>query len=171
MNITKVFTIVFSETKSLVNRNSKLAGPKKSASTWINWHRRITPTVSLKRNSKDTKDSGISPSISRARTHRCDFDLICELQSHSKTVSIVNQVKKLQNQYLHSNTGDGTLPQAIPCGTRPTAGGPHDFFEGHFILFVTVGFVHSRWRSIVTDGSVHRNTSHVIFLLHSAHTE
>ena len=37
-------------------------------------------------------------------------------------------VKKLQNQYLHSNTGDGILPQAIlgRTGTRPKAGGAHD---------------------------------------------
>ena len=41
---------------------------------------------------------------------------------------IVNQVKKWQNQDLHNNTGDGTLPQAIPgrTGTRPKAGGDHD---------------------------------------------
>ena len=38
----------------------------------------------------------------------------------------MNQVKKLQNQYLHINTGDGILPQAIPGGTRPKAGGAHD---------------------------------------------
>ena len=33
-------------------------------------------------------------------------------------------------------------------------------------LVVTVGFVYSRWRSIVTDGGVDRDTSHVIFLMH-----
>ena len=40
----------------------------------------------------------------------------------------MNQVKKLQNQYLHNSTGDGTLPRAIPggTGTRPKAGGAHD---------------------------------------------
>ena len=31
VNISKVFTIVFSETKSIVNHNSQLAGPSKSA--------------------------------------------------------------------------------------------------------------------------------------------
>ena len=53
---------------------------------------------------------------------------IFELRSHSITVSIVNQVRNLQNQYLHSSTGDGTLPQVIPggTGTRPKAGGAHD---------------------------------------------
>ena len=61
-----------------------------------------------------------------------------------KNVFIVNQVRKLQNQYLHSSTGDGTLPQAIPGGTRPKVGGAHDkILRGHFIFFVTVGFVYS----------------------------
>ena len=41
---------------------------------------------------------------------------------------IVFTVRKLQNQYLHSNRGDGTLPQAIPGGTRPKVGGAHDKF-------------------------------------------
>ena len=36
------------------------------------------------------------------------------------------------------------------------------------LLFVTVGSVHSRQRSTVTDGGVDRNTSHVIFLMHLA---
>ena len=79
------------------------------------------------------------------KTRQCDFDQTS--QSDSKRVSIVNQVKKLQNQYLHNNTGDGTLPQVIPgaTGTRPKAGGVHDenFLRGQFILFVTVGLVYS----------------------------
>ena len=64
----------------------------------------------------------------------------------------MNQVKKLQNQYLHSNTGDDILLQAIPggTGTRPKAGGAHDNFlkdevaQVLFLFFVTVGFVYSR---------------------------
>ena len=70
---------------------------------------------------------------------RSDFELL----SLSKTVFIVNQVKKLQNQYLHSNTGDGTLPQAIPGRTRPEAGGAHDkFFKRslHPLLIQLVSF-------------------------------
>ena len=76
----------------------------------------------------------------------CDFDLIFELQSLSKTVFIVSQVSKLQNQLLRSNIGDGTLPQAIHGGTgrRPKAGGAHDkiFKEDEvaqiFVLLVLV---------------------------------
>ena len=59
-NITKEFTIVFFETKFFVNRNSKLDGPSRSASKWISWHRRITPTIYPERISRDIKDSGIS---------------------------------------------------------------------------------------------------------------
>ena len=54
-NITNEFTIVFSETKSIVNRNSKLAGPSRSASRWTSWHKKITRTVSPKRNVRKKK--------------------------------------------------------------------------------------------------------------------
>ena len=82
-NITKEFTIVFYETQQIVIRNSKLAGPSRSASKWISWHRRITPTVYPGLNSRDIKNSGIPHSTNRARMHRCDFDQTSELQSRS----------------------------------------------------------------------------------------
>ena len=49
----------------------------------------------------------------------------CSLSS--KPAIIVIQVRKLKNQYLHSNTGDGTLPQPIPGGTRLKVGEALDF--------------------------------------------
>ena len=55
---------------------------------------------------------------------------------------IVNQVKKLRNQYLHINTGDGIL-QAILGVTRPKVGGAHvKNFERptHFFLPQLVSF-------------------------------
>ena len=104
---------------SLSNHNSKLAGPSKSALRWTSWHSKITRSVSLKRNPKDTKDNGISSRIMQARTSLCDFDRIFELQSLSKTVFIVNQVRKLQSQYLRVNTWDCILPSAVPGSTRP----------------------------------------------------
>ena len=59
-----------------------------------------------------------------------------------KTVFIVSQVRKLQNQYLHNNTGDGTRLRAIPGGTRPKAGGAHDIFKRslHSLLLQLVSF-------------------------------
>ena len=155
---------------SLSNHNSKLAGPSKSALRWTRWYSKITRTLYLKRNSKDTKVNGISSRVMQARTSLCDFDRIFELQSLSKTAFIVNQVRKLQSQYLRSNTSDGTLLPAIPGSTRPKVGGAYDFFFAQVIsFFVTVGFVYSWWRSTVTDGGVHRYISHVVFLLHSVH--
>ena len=68
-NITKEFTIVSFETKFFVNRNATLSGPSRSASKWISWHRRITLTVYPERNSRETKDSGISHRTSRATMH------------------------------------------------------------------------------------------------------
>ena len=61
VNISHVFTIAFSETKSIVDHNSQLAGQNKSAKSGMNWQNKITRTISLQRNSKDTKDNGISP--------------------------------------------------------------------------------------------------------------
>ena len=75
--------------------------------------------------------------------HRCDFDQTSELQSRSKTVSTENQAQNVQNPY---NIRDGTLPpQVIPggTGTRPKAGGAHEFNSFVQKLFVAVGFVYS----------------------------
>ena len=113
-----------------VIRNSKLAGPSRSAPKWINWHRRITRTVSPKRNLRDIKDSVILHWINRAKMRRCDFDQTSELQSQSRTVSIENQAKNVQNPFLFNKFKDGTLlPQVIPggTGTRPKACGAHEF--------------------------------------------
>ena len=84
--------------------------------------------LSPNRNSRDTKDSGVSHWISRAKMRRCDFDLVFELQSQSKTVFIENQAKKLLNPCLLNKIGDGTLPRAIHggTGTRPKVGGAHE---------------------------------------------
>ena len=54
-NITKEFAIFFYETKYIVIGNSKLAGPSRTASKWISWHRRITPTINAEMNSRDIK--------------------------------------------------------------------------------------------------------------------
>ena len=82
--------------------------------------------------------------MSQAKARLCDFDQIFELQSLSKTVFTVSQVSKLQDQLLHNKKGDGTLPQAIPGGSRPTGvGGARNIFkEVTSSFFVTVGFVH-----------------------------
>ena len=55
VNISQVFTIAVSETKSIVNHNSQSDGPNRSAKRWTNWQNKITRTISLQRNSKDTK--------------------------------------------------------------------------------------------------------------------
>ena len=93
------------------------------------------------------------------KTRRYDFDQIFELQSLSKTVFTASPANRLQNQFLHTNTGDGTLPQATPgaTGTRPEAGGAQ------------VGSFTVDGDPLQPTGSVHRYTSHVTFS-HALHT-
>ena len=45
--IMKEFTIVSHEIPYKVTRNSKLAGPRRSASKWINWHRKTNHSYRL----------------------------------------------------------------------------------------------------------------------------
>ena len=54
------FTIVSNEIHYIVIRNSKLAGPRRSASRWINWHRKTTPTAHPLRSMRDIRKTGIS---------------------------------------------------------------------------------------------------------------
>ena len=60
VNISKVFTIDFSETQYIVIRNSQSDEQNKSAKRWTNLPKKTTRIVSLQRNLEDTKDNGIS---------------------------------------------------------------------------------------------------------------
>ena len=64
------------------------------------------------------------------------------------------QANKLKNPLLQNNTGDGILLQALRGGTNLNGIGNEllFFFQKMDLLFVTVGFVYSRWESTVTDG-------------------
>ena len=110
-------------------RHGKTEEQKEYQKAWNAWKRCCKRVDSQGEHCK-----GIHDRILRDQVHR---DQIFELQSLSKTVFIVNQVRKLQNQYLHSNTGDGTLPQAIPGETRPKVDGAHDkCLRGRLISFL-----------------------------------
>ena len=85
----------------VVIRNSKLAGPRTSASQKINWH---------------GQECADATSIKLSK-------------SQSRTVSMESQAKNVQNPFLPNRIGDGTpLPQTIPggSGTRPKVGGAHE---------------------------------------------
>ena len=58
--ILKEFTIVYNEIQHIVIRNSKLAGPRRSASQWISWHRKTTPTAHPLRSMKDIGKTAFS---------------------------------------------------------------------------------------------------------------
>ena len=56
--ITKEFPIVSYGTQYIVILNSKLAGPRRSASKWIIWRRKTTPTAHPLRSMSDIKNIG-----------------------------------------------------------------------------------------------------------------
>ena len=59
VNILQVFTIDFSEIKSIVNHNSQSDGQDKSAKSGMNLQEKTIHIISLQRKRKDTKDNGI----------------------------------------------------------------------------------------------------------------
>ena len=81
VNISKVFTIDFSETKSIVNHNSQSDGQNKSAKSGTNLQKKTIHIVSLQRKREDTKDNGILPRTIQAKMGLRNFDPIFELLS------------------------------------------------------------------------------------------
>ena len=155
-HFSQVFTIAFSEIQVIVNHNSLLAGPSKSPYRWTNWQSRITRTISLRGIQKIPRTAVSHIELvgqNRAVATSIRFSS-CSLTQ--KTVSIVNQAKNVQNQHLHSNTGDGTLPQAIIGGT-PKNWWSCKFSKGHFTFFCYSWFrlqstsIHCNWRGVWRD--------------------
>ena len=56
----KEFTIASNEIQHIVIRNSKLAGPRRSASRWTTQHRKTTPIAHPMRSTRDVRKTGIS---------------------------------------------------------------------------------------------------------------
>ena len=147
-------------------RNSKLAGPRRSASKWISWHRKTTPTVYPMRNIWDIKNIGVSHKTNRARMHRCDFEQTSEEQSQKWTVSTENQEKNGQNQSLFNFTKGGTRPlEFLHGGVGIKTGGVHNYL---FQNFVVVGSFTADSKSAATNGGCKQYTSHVTFFSFTA---
>ena len=79
--ISMELTTVSNEIQYIVIRNSKLAGPRRSASQRINWQRKTTPTVHPLRSMRDIGKTGISHSTNQAEMHRSNSDQTSEQQS------------------------------------------------------------------------------------------
>ena len=170
VNILQVLTIDFSEIQFIVNHNSQSDGQNKSAKSGMKLRKKIIHINSLQRKWKDTKDNGISPWTEQAKMGLWNLDLIFEPLSQWKIVCTTSQGNKLKSLSIQNNTVDGIPLQAHRGGTSLNGIGNELIrcFLSDF-LFVTVGFVYSRWRSTVTDGELDRYTSHVIFLMQFAH--
>ena len=155
VNILQVFTIDSSEIpKSIVNHNSQSDGQNQSAKRWTNLQKKILRIISLQRNLEDTKDNGIShlEQVRQKWAYETSirFSTCWSLSKIDSTASQANQLKCLSIQI---NTVDGIPLQAHRGGTSLNGTGNELIkFLIDETFFVTVGFVYSRLRSIVTDG-------------------
>ena len=128
VDILQEFTIDFSEIHIIVNHNLQSDGQNKIAKRWTKLQKETTRTISLQRNSKDTKDNGILHWSKQAKIGLWNFDLIFEPLSWWKVVFPTSQ-NKLQNSFLHHNLGNGIRPQAHHGGTSLNGiGGAHKIF-------------------------------------------
>ena len=94
------FTIVSNEIQYIVIHNSKLAGPRRSASQWINWHRKTTPTAHPLRSMRGIRKTRF---ISLNKSGR---NAPMKLRSEFRTaVTIMNR--------LHRESGE-ERPEPIP---------------------------------------------------------
>ena len=93
------FTIVSSDIQHIVIRNSKLAGLRRSASRWRNWHRKTIPTAHPLRSTRDIRNWYIS-------LNRSGRNAPMKLRSDFRTsVTIMNR--------LHRESGE-ERPEPIP---------------------------------------------------------
>ena len=111
----KEFTIVSNEIQYIVFRNSKLAGQRRSALQWIDWHRKTNPTAHLMRSMREASKTGTSRWTNQAEMHRWNSDQTSEQQSQFWTVSTVNLEKNDLNpipfhqyQRWHSSSSSST---------------------------------------------------------------
>ena len=163
------FTIVSYETQYIVTRNSKLVGPRRSASRWINSTRMTTPTAYPMRSMKDIRNIGISRWTNRARMHRWNSDRTSEKHWQICTVSTVNLEKSDLNQILLINTKGGIrrLLHPVPHGgSGMNTGGAHN----NYFFICCSKIVYSWWQSAATDGVCEQNTSHDTFSHVSLHS-
>ena len=87
-------------------RNSKLAGPKRSASQWMNWHKK-THTACPKKNIGDIINIGISHWTNRAKIHRWDFRTATTTMNrlHRESGENVQNVSLSNSSYGSMKTG------------------------------------------------------------------
>ena len=124
--ITKEFTIVFYETQYIVSRNSKLAGPRRSASNWINWHRKTTPTVYLEYMRYQKHWYLTQNKSGKECTDATSIRLPSRSHNHEPPPPRIRRTTC--RTFSFNNIKDGTLPPQVVhggIGTRPKTGGAH----------------------------------------------
>ena len=143
----------------------KMAGPRRSASRWISWHRKTTPAAHPLRNTWDIGKSGISHLTNQAEMHQWNSDQTSEQQSQLWTVSTKNLEQNDLNQSLFINTKGGIrLLLPVPHGgSGMKTGGAHTF------SFVVARSFTADGNLLQPTGGVNSTPSHVTFSRVCAH--
>ena len=128
---------LFVETQHIVIHNSKLAGPRRSASQWINWHRKTTPIANPMRSMRDIKKTLVSHTEQIGQECTDETPIRLPNRSHINEPSPPRIRKNVQNQSLFSSTKDGTrfLP-VLHGGVGTKTGGAHNLFISPKILML-----------------------------------
>ena len=110
-------TIVANEIQKIVTRNSKLAGPRRSASQWINWHRKTTPAAHRLRSKKDIRKLVY---LTEQIRQKCTDETPIRLPNSSHNYESVEERPESIRRPLHP------VPHG---GSGMNTGGAHYFFQ------------------------------------------
>ena len=103
------FTIVSNEIQYIVTRNSKLAGPRRSASQWINWHRKTTPTAHPLRSKKDIRKLvNLTEQIRQKCTDETPIRLPNSSHNYESGEERPESIPLYQNQRWHSSSSSSS---------------------------------------------------------------
>ena len=170
VNILQVFTIDFSEIQFIVNHNSQSDGQNKSAKSGMNLQKK-DHTYKLIPEEKRRYKGQRYLTLNKEGKHgpmklRSDFGAAVLMKNrlhHESGEQIEERLHPDQPRRWHSYSSTSWWDKSDWNWKWADKNCLID------LLFVTVGFVYSRWRPTATDGGVDGNTSHVIFLMHLAH--
>ena len=156
------FTIASNEMQKIVIRNSKLAGPRRSASRWINWHRKTIPIAHPLRSTRDIRKNWYI-SLNKSGRH-------APMKLQSDFREAVTSMHR-----LHRESGE-ERPEPTPfykyqrwhsssssSSTSWSQWNENWWSSIFFSKNCCSKIVYSLWQSAATDGGVNRTPSHVTF--------
>ena len=140
---------------SISIRNSNLAWPKRSASRWIKWHKKTTPTSHPLTSTRDIRKTGISHWTNQAEMHRWNSDQTSEKQMNTGGAHKLKNVNYLWDHGMSSKEQDDFF---WTFTHQDTQSGILTFF--YFVVAISLT---ADGNLLQPTGCVNRTPSHVTF--------